>query len=76
MSEFDGWERSKGIPIATCATMVTTESGLQYIFILLQMLWLGEQLSQLLINPNQLRFHGTLEKIDPTAEGDNEFGLG
>ena len=75
VSGFDGRERSKGIPIATCATMVTPESGLQYILVLPQMLWFGEQLSQLLINPNQLRVHGTLVKDDPTADGDYEFGL-
>ena len=75
VSGFDGRERSKGIPIATCATMVTTESGSQYILILPQMLWFGEQLSRSLINPNQLRVHGTLVKDDPTADGDGEFGL-
>ena len=75
VSGFDGQERSKGIPIAMCATMVTTESGSQYILILLQMLWFGKQLSQSLINPNQLRVHETLVKDDPTADGDNEFDL-
>ena len=72
---FDGEERSTGIPIATCATLVTTEAGSQYILILPQMLWFGKKLSRSLINPNQLRVHGTLVKDDPTADGDNEFGL-
>ena len=44
VSGYDRRERSKGIPIATCATMVTIESGLQYILILPQMLWFGQQL--------------------------------
>ena len=75
VSSFDGQERSKGIPIATCATMVTPESGSHCILILPQMLWFGKQLSQSLINLNQLHVHGTLVKNDPTVDGDNEYGL-
>ena len=75
VSGFDEPERSKGIPIATCATMITMESGLQYILILPQMFWFGKQLSQSLINLNQLHVHGTFVKNDPTAHGDSEFGL-
>ena len=52
----DGYEATKDIPIATCATAWTDDtSGLTYILVFNQALCFGGDLAYLLINPNQIR---------------------
>lgn len=61
------------IPVATCATLITTESGRDYLLIGNEMLWFGSALKRSLINPNQLRMHGITVVDDPTVS--DGFGL-
>ena len=72
---YNGMEQDTSIPVATCATKVITEAGTFYILVMPQMLWFGNTLQRSLINPNQLRMHGTLVKDDPTIDGEQEFGM-
>lgn len=62
----------KDVPIGTCATSVTDESGETLILVCHQMLWFGDSLPHSLLNPNQLRHGGTPVRDDPTQE---EFGI-
>ena len=47
-----------GIPVATCGTLITTESGREYILIGNEMLWFGKKMKRTLVNPNQFRMNG------------------
>ena len=68
---YDGLQRTAAVPLATCATMVMTESGQRVVLVCPQMLWFGTDLKRSLINPNQLRMHGTIVRDDPTTAGDD-----
>jgi hypothetical protein len=55
----DSYEPIRNVPIVTGATAVTSSSnGMTYILIFNEAIWMGDLLDHLLINPNQLRFHG------------------
>ena len=59
---YNGKEADTSVPLATCATKVTTESGIPYILICPQMLYFGPKLDQSMIIQNQLRMSGTIVK--------------
>ena len=61
------------VPIAQCCTVWTSDEGKEYLLVGDEMLWFGNTLANLLINPNQLRAYGLLVKYDPFNE--NEFGI-
>ena len=50
----DEYSPIKDIPVATCATMVTAESGREYLLVCHEMLYFGSSLKRSLLNPNQL----------------------
>ena len=65
----DRYEPIRNVPIVTgtMRTVTSSDTGLTYILIFNEAIWMGEALDHSLINPNQLRFHG----IDVH---DNPFG--
>jgi hypothetical protein len=64
----DTYEPIRNVPIVTGATAVTTlATGMTYILIFNEAIWMGDLLDHSLLNPNQLRSHG----IDVH---DNPFG--
>jgi hypothetical protein len=69
----DSYESMKDIPVATCATIIVTESGAKYLLVGHEMLYFGNALRRSLINPNQLRMAGIKVVDDPTV--DDGFGI-
>ena len=63
----------KGVPVATCATIVTTKSGRDYLLVGNKGLFFGSSTKRSLLNPNQLRMNGIRVVDDPTVE--NGFGI-
>ena len=61
------------VPIAQCCTVWTLEKSKEYLLVGDEILWFGNTLADLLINPNQLRAYGLLVKYDPFNA--NEFGI-
>ena len=56
----DGLEVEQNVPVATCATLVTTEEGNEFILICHEMLYFGNEMEWTLLNQNQIRhFIGT-----------------
>ena len=69
-------EPQKGIPIATCATVVVDpKTGQDVMLIGHEMLYFGEKLDRTLLNQNQLRYAGIKVKDDPTVAGNEGFGI-
>lgn len=61
----DSYEAIKGVPIVTGTTAWTSsETGLTYILVFHEALWMADVLSNSLINPNQLRHFGLLHVQD------------
>ena len=50
----DGYEVTKDIPFATCATLMQTDEGLDYILIGHEMPYFGREMEWLLLNQNQI----------------------
>lgn len=69
----DSYDSLKDIPVATCATIVTTEDGARILLIASEVLFFGSSLKHSLINPNQLRMHGLKVTDDPTVT--HGFGI-
>ena len=62
----DTYESVKGVPIVTAATAWTCQdSGQTYILIIHEGLWMGETMTNSLINPNQLRAYGCIVQDNP-----------
>jgi hypothetical protein len=65
---------TKNIPIGTCATLIVTKSGREFILWGHEMLWFGNRLQHSLINPNQIRYNRGRVQDDPTRH-DEPFGI-
>ncbi len=62
----DTYESVKGVPIVTAATAWTCQdSGQTYIMVFHEGLWMGDSMSNSLINPNQLRAYGCVVQDNP-----------
>ena len=62
----DAYEPIKSVPIVQAATAWTSlDSGETYILVFNEGLWMGDQLSHTLINPNQLRSFGITVQDNP-----------
>ena len=77
----EDYESIKNVPIVTAATAWQSPiTGQTYILVLNEAIWMGDHMDHSLINPNQLRHHGTMVQDDPTSSyplsiitEDNEF---
>jgi hypothetical protein len=69
----NSYQPLKDTPVATCATIVTTATGQDYLLVGHEMLFFGSTLHRSLINPNQLRMNGVKVVDDPTVE--KGFGM-
>ena len=62
----DTYESVKGVPIVSAATAWTCQqSGQTYILVFHEGLWMGESMTNSLINPNQLRAFGCTVQDNP-----------
>mmetsp|Transcript_28219 Transcript_28219/g.59108 ORF Transcript_28219/g.59108 Transcript_28219/m.59108 type:complete len:165 (+) Transcript_28219:709-1203(+) len=62
----DDYASIKKVPIAQCATAWTDpECGVVWILVVNEALYFGDKLKNILINPNQIRFHA-FNKVDDT----------
>ena len=62
------YESVKAVPIVSCATAWTDkETGLTYILVFNECLWMPDMVTASLINPNQLRAHGITVQDNPFA---------
>jgi hypothetical protein len=62
----DSYDPIRNVPIVTSATAVTSqETGMTYILVFNEAIWMGELLDHSLINPNQLRPHGVDVQDNP-----------
>ena len=59
--------------IARCCTVWTSDENKEYLLVGDEMLWFGNTIANMLINPNQLRAYSLLVKDDPFNA--NEFGI-
>ena len=63
------------IPFARCCTVWTDQSdSSEYLLVGDQMLWFGNQMTNSLINPNQLRAYGLIVNDDP-FDNTRDFGI-
>ena len=69
----DTYQAIKDIPVATCATKVTSESGQVYLIVAHELLFFGASLKRSLLNPNQMRMAGIRVVDDPTVQ--DGFGI-
>ena len=64
----DDYAPITNVPIVQAATAYQSKyTGLIYILILNEALWMGDSMQHTLINPNQLRYYGTKVQDDPTS---------
>ena len=62
----DKFEAISSVPIATCATAYTCQqTGETYILVFHEALWMGDTMSHTLVNPNQMRYYGTVVQDNP-----------
>jgi hypothetical protein len=62
----DSYEPIRNVPIVTGATAITSATtGMTYILIFHEAIWMGELLDHSLINPNQLRSNGVEVQDNP-----------
>ena len=62
----DSHEPKRNVPIVIGAMAVTSSNtGMTYILIFNKEIWMGKLLDHLLINPNQIRFHGVHVQDNP-----------
>ena len=55
----DDKNATRNVPVATCGTVVRElATGIEYLIIGYEMLWLGDQLGKSLLNQNQIRYAG------------------
>ena len=74
-SFLDSYQLMNEIPLACCTTVWTNLNMMQeYLLVCSQMLWFGNQLSNSLINPNQIQACGLPVYDDPFSPN-NEFGI-
>jgi hypothetical protein len=64
----DHYKPFKQMPVATCATIITTQSGREWFVIGNEMLYFGEKMDRSLINPNQIQMNGIRVDDNPTEE--------
>ena len=77
----DDYESISNVPIVHAATAwQSKETGQTYILVFNEALWMGNTMDHTLINPNQLRHHGTKVQDNPMSDhplsiitDDNEF---
>lgn len=74
----EGYDAVKGVPIATCATLVEGEDGRDFIIIGHEMLYFGKEMHRSLLNQNQIRAHirhhrGRVQ--DDYTRDDEAFGI-
>ena len=63
----DKYSATMNVPIAMSSTIVThPDTGEERVLIINQMLWFGNQMSMLLLQPNQCRAYGINLSGDPT----------
>ena len=71
------YDAIKDVPIATCATVVPSDNGLDFLLIGHEMLYFGTDMKRSLLNQNQIRHHihqdGGVVQDDFTRGGD--FGI-
>ena len=64
----DDYEAVQNVPIVNAATAWQSPiSGQTYILVLNEALWMGDNMKSTLINPNQLRHHGTSVQDNPMS---------
>ena len=62
------YDAIKNVKIATVSTAWQSHhTGQTYILVFNQALWMGELMDHTLINPNQLRYHGTIVQDNPMS---------
>ena len=65
----DSYEPIRNVPIVTGATAVTSSStGMTYILVFNEAIWMGDLLDHSLINPNQLRSYGIEVQDNPFGD--------
>ena len=65
----DDYESVPNVPIVHAATAYQSPvTGQTYILVFNEALWMGGQLDHSLINPNQLRHHGTKVQDNPMSD--------
>ena len=65
----DNYDTIKNVPIVTAATAwQSPHTGQLCILIFNEAIWMGDQMNHSLLNPNQLRHHGTRVQDDPTSQ--------
>jgi len=74
----DGYEPTRGVPVATCATLVQGEGGSDFILVGHEMLYFGPEMDRTLLNQNQIRNYirheqGRLQ--DDYTREDEPFGI-
>ena len=73
----DQYDAIKGIPVATCATVVSGDNGLDFLLISCEKLFFGKDMEHSLLNQNQIRAHirhhgGT---VQDGFTKDRDFGI-
>ena len=64
----DNYALIKNVPIVQAATAYQSEyTGIIYILIFNESLWMGDSMRHTLVNPNQLRYYGTKVQDNPTS---------
>ena len=65
----EDYDSIPNIPIVTAATAWQSDfTGQVYIIVLNEALWMGNDMADTLVNPNQMRQFGTVVQDDPTSE--------
>lgn len=65
----DSYNKINSVPIASAATAWTSsDTGTTYILVFHEGLWMPEQMEHSLINPNQLRYFGTVVQDNPYSK--------
>ena len=74
----DGYEPTRGVPVATCATLVQGEGGSDFIVVGHEMLYFGPEMNRSLLNQNQIRNYIRHERgrlQDDYTRDDEPFGI-
>ena len=64
----EDYEAIQNVPIVTAATAwQSPHTGQVYVLVLHESLWMGDDMIDTLVNPNQMRHFGTVVQDDPTS---------
>ena len=64
----------KDVPVATVATGITTNDGRAYVLVFNEVLYFGDTMGHILVNPNQIRHCGVSVSDNP-FDKDKLFGI-